>query len=60
MKPNLINKNNILQIIKKNSEKCNTIDIDKNIIFFNFLIIILFIFGILFLIFRYLEKKKNK
>ena len=57
MKPNLVNKSNILKIISNiNKEPINN---DKNIIFFNFLIIILFILGILFLIFRYLDKKKN-
>jgi hypothetical protein len=57
MKPNLVNKSDILKIISNiNKEPVNN---DKNIIFFNFLIIILFILGILFLIFRYLDKKKK-
>lgn len=57
MKPNLVNKKNILKIISNISQE--PINNDKNIMFFNFLIIILFILGILFLIFRYLDKKKN-
>jgi len=57
MKPNLVNKNHILKMI--NNIRHEPINNDKNIMFFNFLIIILFILGILFLIFRYLDKKKN-
>lgn len=57
MKPNLVNKKNIIKIISNISQE--PINNDKNIMFFNFLIIILFILGILFLIFRYLDKKKN-
>jgi hypothetical protein len=57
MKPNLVNKSHILKIINNISKEPN--NNDKNIIFFNFLIIMVFILGILFLIFRYLDKKKN-
>ena len=60
MKPNLIDKNAVLQFVQ------NTIYVDSiqiknnNIIFFNFLFILLLIIFILFLLYRYLEKKKYK
>jgi hypothetical protein len=57
MRPNLVNRKNIIKFI--NNIHQEPINNDKNIVFFNFLIIILFILGILFLIFRYLDKKKN-
>ena len=59
MKPRLSNKKLITNFIDKNKEIINTIDVDKNNIFFNFLIISFFIVCILFLVFRYLEKKKD-
>ena len=62
MKPELINKNYILDIINKNKvNKNNNIIIknESNIIFFNFLIISIIILGILFLFYRYIEKKKK-
>lgn len=62
MKPNLTNKAKIYKLIKNkinsNSKIGKIIDNDKNIIFFNFLIIIIFVVGIIFLVFRYYEKKK--
>jgi len=62
MKPNLTNKAKIYKLIKNKIDSNNKIgkiiDNDKNIIFFNFLIIIIFVVGIIFLVFRYYEKKK--
>jgi hypothetical protein len=58
MKPELINKNYILDIINKN-KKQNIIKNESNIIFFNFIIIVVIILGILFLFYRYIEKKKE-
>jgi len=60
MKPNLLNKKIIKTFINKNKKDINIECIDKNNIFFNFLIILFFILCILFLIYRYLEKKNNK
>ena len=64
MKPKLINKNFFLEILNKNNINSSdellihkTIN-DSNNNFFNFLIMVIFIIGILFLIYRYLEKKK--
>jgi hypothetical protein len=62
MKPELINKNYILDIINKNKVNKNSkiiIKNESNIIFFNFLIISIIILGILFLFYRYIEKKKE-
>ena len=62
MKPELINKNYILDIINKNKVNKNSniiIKNESNIIFFNFLIIVIIILGILFLFYRYIEKKKE-
>lgn len=60
MKPNLSNKKLIHHFINKNKNNIDTTIIDKNNIFFNFLIISFFILCILFLIYRYLEKNKHK
>ena len=60
MKPELSNKNMLYNIIQKNNKKNIDNNINKNNLFFNFLICAFFIICILFLIFRYLEKKKNK
>jgi hypothetical protein len=59
MKPNLVNKNIILKILNENIITKSPLKIEKNFLFFNFLIILLFILLILFLIYRYLEKKNN-
>jgi uncharacterized BrkB/YihY/UPF0761 family membrane protein len=60
MKPKLSNKKLISNFINKNNKIIDTKHIDKNNVFFNFLIILFFVLCILFLIYRYLEKKKDK
>jgi uncharacterized BrkB/YihY/UPF0761 family membrane protein len=60
MKPKLSNKKLISNFINKNNKIIDTNHIDKNNIFFNFIIILFFVLCILFLIYRYLEKKKDK
>lgn len=60
MKPMLSNKKLINSFINKNKRVINTTYNDENNVFFNFLIIIFFILCILFLIYRYLEKQKDK
>jgi ABC-type lipoprotein release transport system permease subunit len=60
MKPNLVNKNLIYDYIEKKKEIIHNIKIEKNNIFFNFLIILFIIICILILVYRYLEKRKNK
>jgi RsiW-degrading membrane proteinase PrsW (M82 family) len=59
MKPELINKNYILNVIKKTEKNDIFIKNENDIIFFNFLIISIIILGILFLFYRYIEKKKK-
>ena len=60
MKPNLIDKNAIIKFVK-NTTFDDSIQLkNNNIIFFNILLILLLIVFILFLIYRYLEKKKYK
>ena len=62
IKPILVKKNIILNIIKSNkiNKNTNILNINKeSIIFFNLLFILLIILFILFLIFRYIEKKKT-
>ena len=62
MKPILTNKNKIYKIIQNTintkNKNIKIKDNDQNIIFFNFLLIIIFTIGIIFLVFRYYEKKK--
>ena len=60
MKPKLLNKKIIKTLVNKNKKNINIEYVDKNNIFFNFLVILFFILCILFLIYRYLEKKNNK
>ena len=67
IKPKLLNKqfiNNFITkniINKKDSKIMSSSSIsESNNNFFTFLFVILLIFGILFLIYRYLEKKNNK
>jgi hypothetical protein len=62
MKPNLSDKNIILKFLNTDNIINNInmqVKTDKNNILFNFLLILLFIICILFLIFRYLEKKNK-
>ena len=64
VKPKLLNKelinNYIIKniITKKDSKNISLCESNNN--FFAFLFIVLLILGILFLIYRYLEKKNNK
>jgi len=65
IKPKLLNKeliNNFISknIINKKDSKIASSFSESNNNFFTFLFIILLFFGILFLIYRYLEKKNNK
>lgn len=59
MKPNLINKSIILKALDENIINKTSLKPEKNFLFFNFLVILLFILLILFLIYRYLEKKNR-
>ena len=58
MKPILIDKNKILNLLSKETLNIQYNKNFNNNIFIHFLIIIFFIIIILFLIYRYLEKKK--
>lgn len=60
MKPNLSNKQFINQLIKKKNNDSSIIVKQNNIIYYNFIFILLLIIGLLFLVFRYLEKNKEK
>lgn len=65
IKPSLLNKKSIIKLIKESNINKSNIEISnetsiisqKNI-YFNILIILFFIIGILFLCYRYIEKKK--
>ncbi len=59
MKPELSNKLMLHKIAYKNKQINIDIERNKNHIFFNFMVFIFFILCILFLAFRYLEKKNN-
>jgi hypothetical protein len=61
LKPNLINKENIIksfEINKININKFNEYTINNNL-YFHILYFLIFIIGILFLIYKYKEKKKT-
>lgn len=60
MKPELINKDLIYRVIEKKKEMINGMKIEKNNLFFNFMIILFFVICGIFLLFRYLEKKNSK
>ena len=64
-KPSLLQKKSIIKIIEENRSNINNLNIinnnynaEKKSIYFNLIIILLFIIGILFLVYRYYEKKK--
>jgi ascorbate-specific PTS system EIIC-type component UlaA len=66
IKPSLLNKKTIIELIhqkQKNNKNLKNINenniINKKNIYFNILIILFFVIGILFLFYRYIEKKKN-
>ena len=59
MKPNLINKNLMIKNIIKAKKIILSENKKKNSIFFNLIIIFIFILFILFILFRYNEKKKS-
>ena len=66
-KPALLQKNSIIKIIQQNNNNLNNLkiinenyNIEKKNIYFNLIFILLFIIGILFLVYRYYEKKNNK
>jgi ABC-type amino acid transport system permease subunit len=60
MKASLLNKNIVYEFINENKKIIKNTNNEKNILFFNFLLILFFIVCFLFLLFRYLEKKKDK
>ena len=59
MKPNLIKRNIIIEILKKNNVLLQEHVSIKNTYFFNFILFSIILFGLLLLIFRYLDKKDN-
>jgi uncharacterized membrane protein len=59
MKPNLVKKNIIIEILKKNNNLLQEHVSTKNTHFFNFILFSIILFGILLLIFKYLDKKNN-
>lgn len=60
MKPNLVNKSLIYDFVGKRNNMIINIKKEKNILFLNFIVILFFIFCGLILLYRYLEKKRNK
>ena len=58
MRPDLVNKHNIIKIISNFKEKKICVKID-NTNYFNLVVIFLIIILILFLIFRYIDKKNK-
>ena len=60
MKPNLSDKNIIYQLFKKKTDNSNLLIKQNNIFFFNFIFILFLIICILFLGFRYIDKKEKK
>ena len=59
MKPNLVKRNIIIEILKKNNVLLQEHVSTKNTYFFNFILFSIILFGLLLLIFRYLDKKDN-
>ena len=57
MKPNLVKRNIIIEILKKNNVLLQEHVTIKNTYFFNFILFSIILFGLLLLIFRYLDKK---
>ena len=59
MNPKLIKKNIIMEVVKKNNKIIEDMNNVKNNSFIHFLIISIFFIGILLLIYKYFDKKKN-
>ena len=66
-KPSLLNQKSIIKIIQENNHNISSLkiinqnyNIEKRNIYFNLIIILLFVVGILFLVYRYYEKKNIK
>ncbi len=59
MKPNLVKRNIIIEILKRNNVLLQEHVSTKNTYFFNFILFSIILFGLLLLIFRYLDKKNN-
>jgi hypothetical protein len=59
MKPNLSDKHIISKLLEKNTHDTALLNKQNDILFFNFIFISFFVVCILFLIFRYIDKKKT-
>lgn len=60
MKPELLNKELVYRVIERKKSIINNVKIEKNNLFFNFMIILFFVICGVFLLFRYLDKKNTK
>jgi len=60
MKPDLINKNLVYDMIYKKNKVSEKISLDNKSVYFNFLLILFFIFCFTILFFKFLEKRDNK
>ena len=56
MRPHLVKNKILLDIIKKNNQQRKFFLLEKNTYFFNFLIFSIILFGLLFLVYKYIDK----
>ena len=60
MKPNLINKKTIYNMLSEEKHIINNVSFEKKNLLFNFFVILILIFLFIILLFRYFDKKQNE
>ena len=59
MRPHLVKNKILFDLIKKNNQHQKIFLLEKNTYFFNFLLFSIILFGLLFLVYKYIDKTQN-
>jgi heme/copper-type cytochrome/quinol oxidase subunit 3 len=59
MRPHLVKNKILLDIIKKNNQQRKIFLLEKNTYFFNFVLFSIILFGLLFLVYKYIDKTQK-
>lgn len=60
MRPHLVKNKILLDIIKKNNQQRKIFLLEKNTYFFNFVLFSIILFGLLFLVYKYIDKTQKQ
>lgn len=60
MRPHLVKNKILLDIIKKNNQQRKIFLLEKNTYFFNFVLFSIILFGLLFLVYKYIDKSQKQ